>query len=176
MTTSCDLVAQCVAFGEPLGALAEHVADCARCQRMVDMPGLLAGTRHDVDPGMGFSARMTVGARQLVAARHRRRIAAGLAAMVATGAIGVFVMTRSPADPTPSPVVRTPRIEDNKTGTDPKVPTPAVQPNDPGAVDPDVATLVHYANSDLNRRLSAKWTRIEQPLAPYRKLLQGVKP
>ena len=172
MTTSCDLVAQCVAFGEPLGALAEHVTTCPRCQRMVDMPGLLSGTRHEVDPGLGFSSRMTVGAQQLVATRHRRRIVAGLAAAVATAAFGVFVVTRTPSDSkTQNPVAK---VIDNQprpaTNTHPDE-APA-----PDAYDPDVATLVHWANTDRNRRLSAKWSRIEKPLAPYRKLAEGVTP
>jgi hypothetical protein len=168
MTTSCDLVAQCVAFGEPLGALAEHVATCERCQRMVAMPGLLARTRQDVDPGMGFSARMTVGAKHLVQVRHRRRVATALAGTVIAAGLAVYVMARSPSEPIaagppPQPVETRPAGEpklDNQPGAD-------------NGFDPDVAQLVHYANTDRNRRLSAKWTRIEKPLAPYRKLLDS---
>jgi hypothetical protein len=174
MTTSCDLVAQCVAFGEPLGALAEHVTTCAGCQRMVDMPGLLAATRHTTaDPGLGFSSRMTVGAQHLVSTRHRRRVVAGLAAAVATAAFGVFVVTRTPGETKTAPVAKV--IDVNKD-------RPAVKTGDrddtPSAssFDPDVVTLVHYANTDRNRRLSAKWSRIEKSLAPYRQLVEGATP
>jgi hypothetical protein len=169
MTTSCDLVAQCVAFGEPLGALAEHVATCERCQRMVAMPGLLARTRQDPDPGMGFSARMTVGAKHRVMVRHRRRVATALGGTVVAAGLAVYVLTRTPSEQIAS---RPPVPIENKQAV-------GTQNNNEPAVagdyDPDVATLVHYANTDRNRRLSAKWTRIEKPLAPYRKLLEGIE-
>lgn len=166
MTTSCDLVAQCVAFGEPLGALAEHVATCERCQRMVAMPGLLARTRQEVDPGMGFSARMTVGAQHRVMVRHRRRVATALAGTVVAAGLAVYVLTRSPSEQVASqaPVP----IENKQAGNMQKHDEPTA-----GDFDPDVATLVHYANTDRNRRLSAKWSRIEKPLAPYRKLVES---
>ena len=169
MTTSCDLVAQCVAFGEPLGALAEHVATCERCQRMVAMPGLLARTRQEVDPGMGFSARMTVGAKHRVMVRHRRRVATALGGTVVAAGFAVYVLTRTPTEEVAS---KAPVPIENKqaTGTQNNNEAPVA-----GDYDPDVATLVHYANTDRNRRLSAKWTRIEKPLAPYRKLLEGIE-
>jgi hypothetical protein len=170
MTTSCDLVAQCVAFGEPLGALAEHVATCERCQRMVAMPGLLARTRQDVDPGMGFSARMTVGAKHRVMVRHRRRVATALGGTVVAAGLAVYVLTRTPSGPTEVAAPVKP-IELKAAGGTQNNNEPAVT----GDYDPDVATLVHYANTDRNRRLSAKWTRIEKPLAPYRKLLEGIE-
>jgi len=170
MTTSCDLVAQCVAFGEPLGALAEHVATCERCRRMVAMPRLLAGTHHDIDPGIGFAARMTAGAKQLVTVRHRRRVAAGLAGAVIAAAAAVYIVTRSPSEPIASGPPPQPIIDTNKPATD------TSKHEAPTDYDPDVATLVHYANTDRSRRLSAKWSRIEKPLAPYRKLLEGVTP
>ena len=174
MTTSCDLVAQCVAFGEPLGALAEHVTTCAGCQRMVDMPGLLTATRHTtVDPGLGFSSRMTVGAQQLVSTRHRRRIVAGLAAAVATAAFGVFVVTRAPGETKTQPVAKVVDTTKDRPAVDTRDHKDTAS-ND--AFDPDVVTLVHYANTDRNRRLSAKWSRIEKPLAPYRQLVEGVTP
>jgi len=165
MTTSCDLVAQCVAFGEPLGALAEHVATCERCQRMVAMPGLLARTRQEVDPGLGFSARMTVGAKHRVMVRHRRRVATALAGTVIAAGVAVYVVTRSPE---PTQIAAPVAPIEFKAAGDTKNDQPAV-----GDYDPDVATLVNYANTDRNRRLSAKWSRIEKPLAPYRKLLDS---
>ena len=174
MTTSCDLVAQCVAFGEPLGALAEHVTTCAGCQRMVDMPGLLTATRHEVDPGLGFSSRMTVGAQQLVSTRHRRRIVAGLAAAVATAAFGVFVVTRTPAETKTQPVAKVIDTNKDRPAVDTRDHKDTPSSND--SFDPDVVTLVHYANTDRNRRLSAKWSRIEKSLAPYRQLVEGVTP
>ena len=46
MNATCDAVAERVALGEPLGELREHVATCARCQRLVALPGQLGATRH----------------------------------------------------------------------------------------------------------------------------------
>ena len=136
---------------------------------MVAMPGLLARTHQEVDPGMGFSARMTVGAKHRVMVRHRRRVATALGGTVVAAGLAVYVLTRTPteqiASAPPVPIENKQAI-----GTQNHDDQPAV-----GDYDPDVATLVHYANTDRNRRLSAKWTRIEKPLAPYRKLLEGIE-
>lgn len=173
MTTNCDLVAQCVAFGEPLGALDEHVTTCPRCQRMVDMPGLLTKTRHEIDPGLGFSSRMTVGAQQLMTTRSRRRLMAGLAAAVATVTLGAFVVTRNSGDDNRQPVAMpVTHMDDKPAGkTGDQAPAPVAD-----TADEDVITLVHYANTDRNRRLSAKWSKIEKSLEPYRQLVEGVTP
>lgn len=166
MKTNCDLVAERVALGEPLGDQAEHAATCARCRRLAVLPAELAATHHDVDPGIGFAARMTAGAQHRVAVRHRRRIAVGLAAAVAATTLGVFVVTREPEQ-----VAVTPPVEHHDQ--------PATNPHDPwkpGELDPDVKALVHLANVERSSHLSAHWARIEKPLAPYRALLKGTPP
>jgi len=62
MTLSvCDQVAERVALGEPLGDLTEHAEGCASCKNLIAMSSKLGATRHAVDPGLGFTARMTVG-------------------------------------------------------------------------------------------------------------------
>lgn len=160
MTSHCDSVAERVAVGEPLGELADHVAGCARCQLVVEMPGKLGATRHEIDPGLGFSARMTVGAQQRIAVRRRRRLAAGLAASVAAGAMGVVVMARQPEEPVTTPQVTLPK-----------------QP-DPGPESPDdevLATLVDVAETPRTMRMSGDWKRIEERLAPYRKLTTEIE-
>jgi hypothetical protein len=162
MMTSCDAVAERVALGEVLAELAEHAASCERCQRVIDLPGRLGATRHEVDPGLGFAARMTVGAQHRIAARRRRRVAAGLAVSVAAGALAVFVFTRTP-EPRPTHV---------STDTVQPAPDPVVQPTS----DDDLAALIHLADVDRSSRLSASWSEIEKPLRPYRNLLQGVTP
>lgn len=169
MTTTqiCDSVAERVALGQALGELAEHAEGCARCRRTVDMPAALTGTHRDVDPGLGFTARMTIGARHRLGVRRRRRIAAGLAATVAAGVIGVIAVTRSPE--APSHAVAT------DTRPAPTDPTPDPTP-DPAAVDDDLAALVRLADTDRSSRLSARWRDIERPLSPYRKMLRGVTP
>src|SRR5262249_24464299 len=112
-----------------------------------------------------------VGAKHRVMVRHRRRIAGGLAAGVIAAGIAVFFVTRTPSEPivaSPAPSV----IDNNK----PAAGTPTQDEPAAGDYDPRVATLVHYADTDHSRRLSAKWSRIAKPLAPYRKLLEGVTP
>lgn len=163
MMSTCETVAERIALDEPLGELAAHVTTCARCQRVVAMPGQLGATHSKVDPGLGFSARMTVGAQHRLAVRKRRRIAGGLAATVAAGAIGVFVFTRAP-EPAPA-------LPATATHVEPK-PDPAPDV----ANDADLKALVDLADVDRSSRLSARWGHIKKPLRPYRKLLEGVAP
>ena len=163
MKAACDSVVERVALGEELGELGEHVATCARCQRLADMPGKLGAARHAVDPGLGFTARMTVGAQQRIVVRRRRRIAGGLAATVAAGVLGVFVMTRSPGEaPQERAAIELPKIEKDETPV--------------AADESDLAALVRLADTDRSSRLSAPWRRIKKPLAPYMKLVKGVTP
>ncbi len=166
MMAMCDQVAERIALGETLGELDEHVATCESCQRLVALPAQLGATRHAIDPGLGFSSRMTVGAQHKIAVRKRRRLAAGLAATVAAGAAGVFMMTRSPEPAhTDLPQTATPtapiKIEHDK-------PTPAE--------DSDLTMLVRLADTDRSAHVSARWGHIKKPLAPYKKLLKGVTP
>ena len=163
MMSTCETVAERIALDEPLGELAAHVTTCARCQRVVAMPGQLGATHRKVDPGLGFSARMTVGAQHRLAVRKRRRIAVGLAATVAAGAMGVLLFTRAP-EPAPA-------LPATATHVDPK-PDPAPDV----ANDADLKALVNLADVDRSSRLSARWGHIKKPLRPYRKLLEGVAP
>src|SRR5205823_3266558 len=57
--TTCDVVAERVALGEPLGDAAEHAERCPKCRRLVALPAELGATHRELDPGLGFSARMT---------------------------------------------------------------------------------------------------------------------
>jgi hypothetical protein len=168
MTESmCDEVAERLALGEPLGDLSEHVAGCASCQGLVTVSGQLAATRHAVDPGLGFSARMTVGAQHRLGVRRRRRLAAGLAVSVATGMFGVFLAAHHPTDPgvqkldVPKPVAQNPSPE-----------PPRREP----ATDDDLAALAQLSDVDSASRQSADWGFIEEPLAPYEKLVKGDVP
>jgi hypothetical protein len=170
MTLSlCDQVTERVALGESLGELAEHAATCPSCQRLGQVSsqlGRLGVMHHEVDPGLGFSARMTIGAQHRIAVRRRQKLAAGLAATVATGAFGVFLVTRTP-DLTPPPA----------PGPTMSPPAKSPEPDSPtAATDADLATLVDLADVDRSSRISAKWQHIKKPLAPYKKLLKGVTP
>lgn len=159
MTPHCDLVAERVALGEPLAELDEHVSSCERCQRLVAMPSALGATKHAIDPGLGFSARMTVGAQHRIVVRRRRRIAAGLAATVAAGTLGVFVLTREPAtqEPSQQPAVEAKLPEQEPTTT---------------LDEEDAKALVELSDTKKSSRLSAHWARIQRPLAAYKQLVE----
>jgi hypothetical protein len=165
----CDQVAERIALGEPLGELSEHAASCSRCKGLVAVSSQLGASHHAVDPGLGFSARMTVGAQHLLGVRRRRRIAAGLAATVATGMFGVFVVAHSPQPNQLEPALARPTPQDRDPVEDPPV-------EDPATPDADLAALIDYADTDRSSRLSAHWKRIKKPLSPYQKLLKGDLP
>ena len=169
MSQPCDVVAERVALGEPLGDLADHAASCARCRRLAALPAELGAVRVDADPGLGFAARMTAGAQHRIVVRRRRRIAGAAVAAVAATTLGVFLFTRAPepAGPVAQPAA------------DPKTPSPDpwsddARPSDDG--DDDARALLELANTDRSRHFSAHWNRIEKPLAPYRALVKGVEP
>ena len=157
---TCDLVAERIALGEPLGEHEQHAATCERCQAIADMPGKLGATHHEIDPGLGFTARMTIGAQHRIAQRRRRRVAAALGTSVAAGLVAVFFLTRSPVADEPQ----------NTASTETRVEDPKLEP----ATDAELEALVDLADVNRSARLSANWRRIKKPLSPYRKLLQGV--
>jgi hypothetical protein len=161
MTSQCDAVAERLALGDSLDPLAEHVAGCAGCKRLVEMPRRIGAARQEIDPGLGFSARMTLGAQHRIAVRRRRRVAAGLAATVAAGAFGVFVFTRTPDAPAPA-ISPPPALAEE--------PRPA--PRDEAS---DVEALVNLVDTERSARLSANWRKVEEPLGAYRKLVEAVE-
>jgi hypothetical protein len=165
MTSHCDAVAERLALGESLEPLAEHVAGCAACARLVETSRKLGAARAAIDPGLGFSARMTAGAQQRFAARRRLRVAAGMAATVAAGALGVFVFTRTPAAPSPQLLVGVQRPS-------PEEPPP---PPSPEAAADDVELLVNLAGTERSSPLSASWKELERPLRAYRKLVNAAR-
>lgn len=171
MTLSvCDQVAERTALGEPLAELAEHVEACASCRGLVAVSNKLGATRHAVDPGLGFSARMTVGAQHRISARRRRRVAAGLAATVVAGGFGVLFVAHNP-EPLPSqPTIARPLHEPERIVDE----APAAE--ELPAEDDDIAALMKLADVDHNTQISANWSDIEEPLAPYRKLLEEETP
>jgi hypothetical protein len=195
----CDQVAERVALGEPVDDT-DHVAKCEQCRRTVAVAAELGSLRDDRDPGLGFSARIVAGAQHRLGVRRRRRIASGLAATVAACAAGVFAMARMQADdddvavrsvvtpdrppvhtPATAPVVSAgPHPEDPYA--DPKTPPKLDTSPDPwddtadDGGDRDVATLVELADTGTALGEHADWGRIEAPLAPYHKLVEGVTP
>lgn len=164
--STCDQVAERIALGEPLGELSGHAETCEQCRDLVAVSSKLGATRHAVDPGLGFTARMTVGAQHRIAARRRQRLAAVLAATVASGAIGVFFVSHTNEPPPPVAIEL----------REPKDPGPDKAKDQVKPEDEDLAALVEFADVDRASRVSARWRHIERPLAPYKKLLKGEAP
>jgi hypothetical protein len=162
----CDQVAERVALGEPLGELAGHVEGCASCKNLLAMSSKLGATHHAVDPGLGFTARMTVGAQHRIAARRRQRLAVGLAATVVSGAFGVFVVTHTPQISAPAIVAPEPRQPPTRDPWESESETP------PADEDADLAMLVDYSDVERSARVSANWKHITRPLAAYRRLVK----
>ena len=160
----CDQVAERVALGEPLGELAEHAEGCAGCKNLIAMSSKLGATHHAVDPGLGFTARMTVGAQHRIAARRRQRLAVGLAATVVSGAFGVFVVTRTPQVSAPAIVAPEPQRPPTRDPVEDETP--------PADEDADLAMLVDYADVERSARVSANWKHITRPLAAYKRLVK----
>ena len=154
----CETVAERVALGEPLAEVATHATTCARCKLVVGMPEKLGATRHEVDPGLGFAARMTIGAQQQIQTRRRRRVAAVMGSSVAAALVAVLFITKSagPGQPQPS--------------TTDQVTEPVAEK----ATEAELKALVNLADVGRSAHLSANWRQIKKPLSPYRKLLQGV--
>jgi len=176
----CTIVAERIALGEPLGEHAAHAASCARCQRAAALPHALGASKAAVDPGIGFSARVSAGAQHRLVVRQRRRVVGTVAATALVAVLGVFAVTHEPDSRTaelPSPDRSHPATQtdrDRDKSDHPDRPDPW-KPHD-GALDPDVAALVHLArNADPNRG-HAKWHRFEKSLAAYRALVKETTP
>ena len=165
----CDLVAERVALGEPVGELpstSRRVRAAGarwRCRRRI------ATAHADIDPGLGFSARMTQGAQQRIVVRRRRRVVGGIAATALASALGVVVVVRPSGDR-----LRFDNL-DHTAQTAPKHdPAPDPKPSKPS--DDELGALVRLADVDHASHYGADWGHIEEPLAPYRTLIKGVKP
>lgn len=166
MSDPCDLVAERVALGEPLGDLAEHAASCPKCRRLAALPAEIGAAHKEIDAGLGFTARMTIGAQQRFAARRRtRRVAVGAAAAVAVAAGAVIVVTRAPSGE-PVAVQPPPAMEHRQPQPEPQ----------PGESDQDLEDLVKLSRAEHAMDTSARWGEITEPLAPYKTLVKGITP
>ncbi len=161
MSNPCDVVAERVALGEPLGDVADHGASCSRCRRLAALPAELGAMRQEADPGLGFAARMTAGAQQRIVVRRRRRVATAAVSAAAAATFLTFALTR---DPQPS--------SETQPAAEIKHPTPDEQTDETD----DLRALVRLADTDRSGRFSANWREIEKPLRPYRTLIKGAKP
>lgn len=171
--STCETVAERVALGEPLGELATHATECARCRALVALPVELgAASRREVEPGAGFSSRIAAGAQRRIGQRRRRRAVLASAAIAVTAAASLAVIVRGP---------NATRQDDAVDDSAPSVTAPAAlaiqaQPVSTGNDDSDARTLLHFAHYERASHASAHWARISKPLAPYRQLVAGVHP
>jgi hypothetical protein len=164
---NCDLVAERLALGEPLGELDAHTASCERCTRLCALPVRLANTGHAADPGIGFSSRVTAGAQHRITVRRRNRIVGTSLMSMAAAAMLVLVATHHAEDP--GVAFQMPSLVKYK---------PAVmQPqHEQREVDPDVRALVDIADVDRDLHVHTHWGRIEKPLRAYKAVLEGNQP
>ncbi len=165
MNAVCESVTERIALGEPLGELRDHVATCSRCERTLTMPGRIAAATERPDPGLGFAARMTIGAQNKLVVRRRRRIVGTVGASVAAAAVAAFVLTRPAAS-----------TEPDKKNVAVENPNPRVDDPPVAAGDDDLQYLVNLSDTKRASRASAPWGRIRKPLKPYVQLVKGVSP
>lgn len=153
--TRCALVAGAVATGTPLSdAEREHVEDCADCAALVALPSVLARSAHGAVPGVGFSARMQVGARARIITRRRRRVTVSVLGALAAAIVIFFGVQR---------IRRVERAE------------LAVLPAGQQSVTPEESARAR-ARLELTRfdramAPAGDWREIEAPLRPYRAVL-----
>lgn len=176
MNPMCNLVAERVALGEPLGDTSDHATTCERCRRTLALPGALAMTARAADPGMGFASRVTAGAQHRRIVRRRQRVAA-LGVVVAGGVAAILLLFVRPTTGSDSVaylpaamVARLPSIRPITAKSDPWM--PRIAP----AVDADVRSLVRFADTNRSLHLGARWDRLEQALTPYGAVLRGTEP
>jgi len=171
---ACVVVAERVALGGPLGELAGHAASCPACRRLAALPTELGALRGEMDPGVGFSARVTAGAQHRIVVRRRRRVATAAVAATAATALMAVALTRHSDERTPGDVSTVQPAADTSQKNDPWQSHEDATP--PGEVDDDVRALVRLADTDRASRYSANWGAIEKPLKPYASLVKGVEP
>jgi hypothetical protein len=127
------------------------------------LPAELGAMTSEVDPGLGFAARMTAGAQHRIVVRHRRRVAVAVVSAAAAASLLTFALMREPAN---SDQVAQPAADLGSQQ----------DPEEIADESDDLKALVRIADTDRSRRFSANWRDIQKPLKPYRTLVQGVQP
>lgn len=175
MNPMCNQVAERVALGEPLsGELTQHSQTCQRCKLTLALPAKLASTGHAADPGMGFASRVHAGAQHRIVVRRRQRYAAGAASVLAAAAMVTLVFVRQAKDDDSVAYYVPAELLPKLPATDPNPhPVAKQDPWKEGDVDEDVRALVHLANTEHARHVSANWKRIEKSLRPYKAVVEG---
>jgi hypothetical protein len=166
--STCEVVLDRLAAGEPLGPEEEtHVASCVDCARLSRVPGLLASTAREPDPGPGFSTRMQVAARGRLAVRKRQRVALTAVAAVAVASAAFLAFSRPTHTVGQQPgAIRTAREWEPQPQ-----PGPVAEHPKEGSDAQLVVDLVRVAHVDSSLRGEAHWKSITKTLEPYRALL-----
>ncbi len=177
MMYPCDLVAERLAIGEPLGDDGEaHVAACPACARHVRLPAMVAASAREPEPGPGFSSRMQLGARAQLTSRRRARVASLTLATAAAVLVGGVYMTRHHGDDQPSTMATySPPMPISLPGehrAEPVRHDPDHRPPHADLSDRELAAgLVRISDIDDALIPHRAWRRAEAPLAPYQQLL-----
>lgn len=177
MSTVCEQFAEAVVTGDAVESFGSHVAECERCQQTKRAALALQQTAAAAhDPGLGFTARITVGAQQRVVQRRRNRyIMTGAGGLAAAAALTALVISqRAPAPPVAQPATTAP------TPTQPEPPAPA--PKDALAIEDrdNLRALVRWqatADAWQQDRLptAARWRHTIKPVAAYQTIVHPHK-
>jgi len=162
----CNLIAESLVMGEPLSdGDRAHVETCPECTALVAMPGRISAATAAPEPGPGFSARMTVGARERLATRRRQRVVGfGFAALAAAG-LTFYVTQRASSSRSSHPV---PTAGTDSPSPDPDRPAGGSDldpPLDDAPVsDQEVRELLRMSSLERAMQPVAPWDEIEAPL------------
>jgi hypothetical protein len=183
MSNVCDQFAEAVVTGDAVETFAPHVATCERCQQTQRAAAALQQTAtagqlraSAPDPGLGFTARITVGAQHRVVQRRRNRyIMTGAGGLAAAAALTALVISqRTPAAPVAQPAITAPA----PTQPAPMEPAPA----DALAIEDrdNLRALVRWqatADAWQQDRLptAARWRRTIKPVAAYQTIVHPHK-
>ncbi len=150
-------------------ALADHVATCAGCQRLIaQLASTAAPSTAVAEPDAGFATRAEVGAQRVLDRRRRGRIAWATTGGAALAAVGVWAAVTSGA-PTPAAPRSVAAI------TTPSLPAPVAPPT-PASDDDLPAALVNLAraaHAAPHARPDRSWRRASASLAAYQSLLRS---
>jgi hypothetical protein len=153
--TRCSLVAGAVATGTPLtDEERAHVEGCPDCAALVAMPSILARSSRGVEPGIGFSARMQVGARARIITRRRRRTTLSVLGAVAAAIVIFFGVQR----------IR--RVDRAEVAARPAANTPVTPEESARARD-----ILELTRFDRAMAPAGPWREIKAELDPYRRVL-----
>ncbi len=182
MKNLCEQFADAVVTGEATNHFTVHVNTCARCQGLARTAAALdaaTGTGQlraaNAEPGLGFTARMTVGAQHRVAQRRRHRyMLTGAGGLAAAAAVTALLISQRAAVTPVQPAANVPSL----TPLEPTQPAPVIAPG-PAEADEDrdnLRALVRWqATADAWQQdqlpTAMNWRGTIKPVAAYQIVL-----